>query len=292
MIDLDDLRTVLAVVEAGGVIKAAQSLHRVPSAVSMRLQNLENRLSVTLFEKRGRQLSPTSHALALAEDARKILSLVRETESKITNEEPHGVLRFGATDHLVGTRLSRPISKLLKHYPKIDLSLKVAPSERIKEAILCRELDAGVVLHSKGDGRLTSIPLFREKLVVITPKNRFVLKEELSTQTALVFHTTGQYYSRCLEWFDYMGTMPARIIELQSYSAIVGSVAGGLGLAIVPFYWLKQFNCFDMVSVHPLPKSLAFVQVDLMYLRAENSPNIKALKEVLLQKSFKQEWLR
>ena len=160
MIDLDDLRTVLAVVETGGVIKAAQSLHRVPSAVSMRLQNLENRLSVTLFEKHGRQLSPISHALALAEDARKILSLVRETESKIIDEEPHGVLRFGATDHLVGTRLSRPISKLLKHYPKIDLSLKVAPSERIKEAILCRELDAGVVLHSKGDGRLTSIPLF------------------------------------------------------------------------------------------------------------------------------------
>lgn len=86
-----------------------------------------------------------------------------------------------------------------------------------------------------------------------------------------------------------MGTMPARIVELQSYSAIVGSVAGGLGFAIVPFYWLEQFNCFDMVSVYPLPKSLAFIQVDLMYLRAENSPNIKALKEVLLQKSFKQE---
>ena len=161
----------MVVVETGGVIKAAQSLHRVPSAVSMRLQNLENRLSVTLFEKHGRQLFPTSHALALAEDARKILSLVRETESKITNEEPHGVLRFGATDHLVGTRLSRPISKLLKHYPKIDLSLKVAPSEHIKEAILCRELDAGIVLHSKEDERLTSIPLFREKLVVITQKS-------------------------------------------------------------------------------------------------------------------------
>lgn len=86
-----------------------------------------------------------------------------------------------------------------------------------------------------------------------------------------------------------MGTMPARIIELQSYSAIFGSVVGGLGFAIVPLYWWEQFNCFDMISVHPLPKSksLAFVQVDLIYLRAENSPNIKALKEVLLQKSFK-----
>ena len=56
------------------------------------------------------------------------------------------------------------------------------------------------------------------------------------------------------------------------------------GWLLCLFYWLEEFNCFDMVSVHPLPKSLAFVQVDLMYLRAENSPNIKALKEVLLQR--------
>ena len=102
MIDLDDLRTVLAVVEAGrshksGSIAASGAFCCQYEIAEFRKSSISN-----LFEKRGRQLSPTSHALALAEDARKILSLVRETESKITNEEPHGVLRLGATDHLVG----------------------------------------------------------------------------------------------------------------------------------------------------------------------------------------------
>ena len=44
MIELEDFRTVVAVVDSGGINKAAQLLHRVPSALSMRLQNLENRL--------------------------------------------------------------------------------------------------------------------------------------------------------------------------------------------------------------------------------------------------------
>ena len=165
----------------------------------------------------------------------KFFRLSGRPESKITNEEPHGVLRLGATDHLVGTRLSRPISKLLKHYPKIDLSLKVAPSERIKEAILCRELDAGVVLHSKGDGRLTSIPLFREKTVVITQKKSFCFKRRALDTDRFGVSYHGSILQPLFGVVRLYGTMPARIIELQSYSAIVGSVAGGLGLAIVPF---------------------------------------------------------
>ena len=81
MIELEDFRTVVAVVDSGGINKAAQLLHRVPSALSMRLQNLENRLGITLFEKQGRNIIPTAYALELAEDGRKILSSVRTAES-------------------------------------------------------------------------------------------------------------------------------------------------------------------------------------------------------------------
>lgn len=64
MIELEDFKTVLAVVETGGVLKAAEVLHRVPSAVSMRIQNLENRLNTKLFEKQGRNIFLTSQALS------------------------------------------------------------------------------------------------------------------------------------------------------------------------------------------------------------------------------------
>lgn len=90
MIELEDFKTVLAVVETGGVLKAAEVLHRVPSAVSMRIQNLENRLNTKLFEKQGRNIFPTSQALSLAEDARKILAQVQVAESKITKDRPGG----------------------------------------------------------------------------------------------------------------------------------------------------------------------------------------------------------
>ena len=131
MIELEDFKTVLAVVETGGVLKAAEVLHRVPSAVSMRIQNLENRLNTKLFEKQGRNIFPTSQALSLAEDARKILAQVQVAESKITKDRPGGIFRLGATDSLAGTRLSIPISRLLKRYPEIDFELKVASTKQL-----------------------------------------------------------------------------------------------------------------------------------------------------------------
>lgn len=284
MIELDDFKTVLAVVEAGGILKAAESLHRVPSAVSMRVQNLENRLGVQLFEKKGRKLFATSHALSLAEDARKVLSLVRDVESRMTNEKPGGTLRLGATDNLAGTRLTEPISRLIKAYPSINLELKVASSERIKELIFSHELDAGLVLSYGQDKGMACIPLLREKLVVITKKNDPSIKgtADITKQTVMAFHTSGPYYNCCLAWFAHMGQMPERVIELPSYSAIIGSVAAGLGVSIVPLHWLEQFSCLEKVSIYPLPESLSYMQIDFVHRKMQNSPNLKALKEVLL----------
>ena len=283
MIELEDFKTVLAVVETGGVLKAAEVLHRVPSAVSMRIQNLENRLNTKLFEKQGRNIFPTSQALSLAEDARKILAQVQVAESKITKDRPGGIFRLGATDSLAGTRLSIPISRLLKRYPEIDFELKVASSEEIAEGILQRRLDAGILITEGRDERFSQTSLFREKLVIIAEKGSAPIKaaSDIVGKTILAFNVTNTYHDRCLEWFLRAGMTPRRIIELPSYSAIIGSVRAGLGVAVVPLHWLEHFKCLDMVSVHDLPQSLAYVQVDFVHLKQNTSPNLKAMRAVL-----------
>lgn len=285
MIELEDFRTVVAVVDSGGINKAAQLLHRVPSALSMRLQNLENRLGITLFEKQGRNIIPTAYALELAEDGRKILSSVRTAESRLVKRLPGGLLRLGATDSLAGTRLAGPISELIHRYPSIKLELKVGSSEQISKSILEREIDAGLMITHTYHDEFRTVALFPEKLILIASKtHRPVLTpKDIEHDTVLAFHIAGTHHDQCLEWFHEAGMTPARVIELPSYSAILGTVAAGLGVSVVPLHWIEYFHCIDTVSVHQLPRTLSEVRVDFVHLKHTQSPNLKALESILLE---------
>lgn len=288
MIEVDDFQTVLAVIETGGINKASEVLHRVPSAISMRIQSLESRLGVQLFVKNGKHIYPTSSALQLAQDARQILALIRKAEGKVKKQEPGGLLRLGATDSLAGTRLTESISKLIKRYPNIDLELKVSSSDEISEAILQRKLDAGLMVRHGRDDRFFKVPLFKEKVSIIAEKTHspILSPSDVLDQTIFAFHVTGSYHDRCLEWFSRHGVAPKRVIELPSYSAIIGSVAAGLGIAVVPLHWLEHFNCLSMVSVYELPQSLSSLQVEYVYLRHNDSANLRALESVLVESAM------
>ena len=144
-------------------------------------------------------------------------------------------------------------------------------------------MDAGILITEGRDERFSQTSLFREKLVIIAEKGSAPIKaaSDIVGKTILAFHVTNTYHDRCLEWFLRAGMTPRRIIELPSYSAIIGSVRAGLGVAVVPLHWLEHFKCLDMVSVHDLPQSLAYVQVDFVHLKQNTSPNLKAMRAVL-----------
>ena len=78
-LDLDGhaLRLFLAVLEEGSVTAAAERLAVTQSAVSHALQRLREIVRDPLFVKSGRGIVPTSHALALAEDARRLLDTMK-----------------------------------------------------------------------------------------------------------------------------------------------------------------------------------------------------------------------
>lgn len=73
--DLTALRIFKAVVEQGGVNKAAAKLHRVPSNVTTRIKQLEEQLGVKLFSRGGRRLALSAEGKLLLTYANQLLSL-------------------------------------------------------------------------------------------------------------------------------------------------------------------------------------------------------------------------
>ena len=105
--DLDALEIFRAVVREGGIIRAAEHLHRVQSNVTTRIKQLEQRLGVALFRRQGRTLALTAAGEALLVHAERLLRLADEAERELRAEPARGPLRLGSMESTAGSRLPK-----------------------------------------------------------------------------------------------------------------------------------------------------------------------------------------
>src|SRR5207247_2796222 len=75
LLDIDQLRTFLAIVETGSFTRAAEIVHKTQSAVSMQMKRLEERLERPIFARDGRASKLTEDGERLLDYARRIVKL-------------------------------------------------------------------------------------------------------------------------------------------------------------------------------------------------------------------------
>src|SRR3954454_6628604 len=92
--NLDDLHIFRCVVREGGVTRAAGQLHRVPSNVTTRIKQFEERLGVALFRRQGRSLALTEAGRTLLGHAEKLLQMADLAEQELRSGVVRGVLRL------------------------------------------------------------------------------------------------------------------------------------------------------------------------------------------------------
>src|SRR6266699_2603601 len=80
LIDVDQLRTFIAIVETGSFTKAAEVVHKTQSAVSMQMKRLEERLGKAIFARDGR-------ASKLTEDGERLLDYAQRIEAECRGRE-------------------------------------------------------------------------------------------------------------------------------------------------------------------------------------------------------------
>src|SRR5438309_11830250 len=135
-IDLGALQIFKAVVDEGGVAKAAARLHRVPSNVTTRVKQLEARLGRALFHRRRRRLVLTPDGEVLLAYADRLLRLSSEAEAALDGGAPRGTLRLGTLGSAVATRLAPVLARYHRAYPGVRLGVVTgtsgAPSAQIR----------------------------------------------------------------------------------------------------------------------------------------------------------------
>lgn len=282
MIDLDDLEIFRAVVREGGVTRAADRLHRVPSNVTTRIKQFEERIGHSLFRRQGRGLVLTDLGRTLLSHAERLLQMADAAEQELRSGKAKGVLRLGSLESAAGVRLPPLLSRFHARYPDIAIQMTTDTTGALLRQLERFEIEAAFVSEPFEPGSLASVAAFDEELVLITAKGDRPLRRsaDLGGKTVVAFPHGCSYRRRLMEWLASEGVSPDRILDLGSYHAIVACVAAGSGIAIVPAGVLDQAALGTAVDRHPLPAKLRKNRTLLVWSGDPGSP-LQALMALL-----------
>src|SRR5579872_5272273 len=98
LLDIDQLRTFIAIAETGSFTKAADVVNKTQSAVSMQMKRLEERLAKSVFARDGRASKLTEDGERLLDYARRIVKLNVEALAAFNDKELTGRVRLGVPD--------------------------------------------------------------------------------------------------------------------------------------------------------------------------------------------------
>ena len=124
---LDNIRTFVRVYELGSMSAAGRDLRISPAVTSSRISQLEEHLSVRLFQRTTRSLTPTEQGKAFYGGAAQVLEAVENAEAQVVNitDNPKGSL-YVAAPFGVGRRLIAPlVPAFLEAYPEINILLRL-----------------------------------------------------------------------------------------------------------------------------------------------------------------------
>ena len=124
---LNNIRTFVRVYELGSMSAAGRDLRISPAVTSSRISQLEEHLSVRLFQRTTRNLSPTEQGKAFYGGACQVLEAVENAEAQVVNitDNPKGSL-FVAAPLGVGRRLIAPqVPAFLEEYPEVSVRLRL-----------------------------------------------------------------------------------------------------------------------------------------------------------------------
>ena len=125
MIDLDNLRALIAVRDHGTVIAASESLGFTPSAVSQQVKRLERQINAKLLERVGRRVLLTEHGRLLAEKGVALLGNLEELESlaQLPDAPIHGTLRIASFSTANRGLIAPLLARLSELAPDLALTL-------------------------------------------------------------------------------------------------------------------------------------------------------------------------
>ncbi|WP_436861961.1 LysR family transcriptional regulator [Acinetobacter haemolyticus] len=158
------------VIETGSFSAAARKLGKVPSAVSMSIANLEIDLNLNLFERVGREPTPTSEAMVLYEKTQQLLIEMNQWKqhAHALSTGLESTLNIVVVSELLHTNWTDYITLLEQNFPSLAINIVSAPQEDALHMLLDQSAQLALMFEREQlDSREQFVELKREALVPV-----------------------------------------------------------------------------------------------------------------------------
>lgn len=238
--ELNELRKLKAVAEHGTISKAARALHISQPSLTQAIQRLESRLDTTLLFRSTRGATLTEAGKLLLEGADRVFSILDETEANIRalDEDQVGNFSVGCHESLGAYFLPDFMTEFLVEAPGIKLSLRNSTSASVRDMVIDRTIDFGLVVNPESHPDLVLVELFEDAVEILTTRDEGPLtlsEAKLRVRSGpLIFANRVGQCQEIVDKLDKLGCLPDRRLECGDLEMVKSLGRAGVGVALLP----------------------------------------------------------
>ncbi|MCC7347243.1 MAG: LysR family transcriptional regulator [Variibacter sp.] len=230
LLDVDHLRTFIAIAETGSFTRAADLVHKTQSAVSMQMKRLEERIGRPIFERDGRASRLTDDGERLLDYARRIIKLNVEALAAFGDDDLSGRVRLGVPDDYADRYLPEIMARFSRAYPGVELTVVCEPSVDLIERIEADQIDLAIVTTTEST---RAAETFRQERLLWVSSSRHSIHMEEPLPLALG-RPTCCWRRAALERLEPLGRSYRLLYSSGNAGAISAAVLAGLAVSVFP----------------------------------------------------------
>jgi len=262
-LNLDQLRTLVAIADLGTFSAAAAALHLAQPTVSLHVSELEARLDAPLLLRGGRRVVPTPAGAVLVDKARRLL---READDMVDTVQSHargrtGRVRLGTSTGILVHLIPQVLEAMGKAHPAIDVEVRIVGTNDGIRLLGAGTLDVALIAQPHTPGDLVVTRWRRDPMMALVPSAwqapRKATPQWLNGKPLIFNDSTTRLYKQTMEWFATGGILPRVRIELNYNEAMKSLVGAGWGACILPVEGPVAHHLVPGVRALPLKPQLA-----------------------------------
>lgn len=235
--NIRQMRSLVAVVDAGSFAAAGDEVGLSHSAISLQIKNMETELGVSLFDRTQRPSVATAQGRALAEHARKTVAMFDATAHVAKGDVVRGRLSVGAVPTILASFLPAALRQLRALHPYLNIEVRSGGSAEMADHLIKGRLD--VVVCTKPAQPVHGLDwhtIAEEPFAVIAPSDSIGKNDkELLASMPFIWFNRKTWAGGAIEnQLNARGIKVHAAMEIDSLDAIGSMVREGLGVSIVP----------------------------------------------------------
>ncbi len=239
---LQQLRFLSAVADLKHFGRAAAQCAVTQSTLSAGIQDLEDRLGVSLVERTRRHVMLTPMGEEIAARGRRLLRDAEDLAdvARLAREPLSGPLRLGVIPTVGPYLMPAVMRDLAAHFPKLKLYLREEQTAALLEKLENGQIDLALLALPYDVGDLETMPLGEDRIMVAVPKThplaraRRISRDDLAGEELLLMEDGHCLRSHALEACRLAGPDRNEVFQGTSLKTLLQMTAGGIGITLVP----------------------------------------------------------